>query len=152
MESAEERKARLKALRQEAAAAEVSEPAARPAAAAVQPAAPEPPTLKFRNYAPRDEKIEHDKIAPANPEQFAPPPADEEEDDDEPGAKNGEARPVADLHLCKTCITAGLLLTRCGCLRGSAGRGRVPPLLAPSVCLSVVATLSIYTSSQCRRR
>ena len=60
MESAAERKARLKALRQEAAAAEDTE-AARPVAPAAN-AAPEPPTLKFRNYAPRDEKIEHQKV------------------------------------------------------------------------------------------
>jgi coiled-coil domain-containing protein 12 len=100
MESAAERKARLKALRQEAAAAEVSEPAVRPAAAAAtQPAAPEPPTLKFRNYAPRDEKIEHDKIAPANPEQFAPLLAEDEEDDEEPAAVNGEVRSDAHQHI-----------------------------------------------------
>jgi len=65
MESAAERKARLKALRQEAASAEEGTEAARPATAAAAPAAsaaPEPPTLKFRNYAPRDEKIEHEKV------------------------------------------------------------------------------------------
>ncbi len=64
MESAAERKARLKALRQEAATAEEGTEAARPAAAAAPPAsaAPEPPMLKFRNYAPRDEKIEHEKV------------------------------------------------------------------------------------------
>ena len=94
MESAAERKARLKALRQEAAAAETSEPA-RPAAAAAQPAAVEPPTLKFRNYAPRDEKIDHEKIAPANPEQFVPPPADDEDDNEDAAVANGEARSVA---------------------------------------------------------
>ena len=64
MESAAERKARLKALRQEAVAAEEGREAAQPVAA-VAPAAnaaPQPPTLKFRNYAPRDEKIEHEKV------------------------------------------------------------------------------------------
>lgn len=37
------------------------------------------PTLKIRNYTPRDEKIEHEKLAPANPQRYEPPPPDEDE-------------------------------------------------------------------------
>ena len=52
MEDAAARKARLKRLREEADATE-----------AAVPAAVEEPKLKFRNYAPRDEKIEHEVVA-----------------------------------------------------------------------------------------
>ena len=39
------------------------------------------PKLKFRNYTPRDEKIEHEKVAPANPQKYEPPPPEEEPDE-----------------------------------------------------------------------
>lgn len=65
MESAQERKARLKAIRQ--AAGDVT-PAAPPAAA-------EQPKLKFRNYNVRDQKIEHTVLEPAKaPEYVATKP------------------------------------------------------------------------------
>ena len=38
------------------------------------------PVLKFRNYTPRDEKIEHEKLAPANPKRYEAPPPDEDEE------------------------------------------------------------------------
>lgn len=74
MEDAAARKARLKRLREEADATQAAE------AAAV-----EEPKLKFRNYAPRDEKIEHETVAQPEVKDFEPPkieieqPAEEEE-------------------------------------------------------------------------
>jgi hypothetical protein len=57
MEEALARKERLKALKQ---AAELAQGPPQESEEA-QPA-PEKPVLKFRNYAPRDEKIEHEKV------------------------------------------------------------------------------------------
>ncbi len=61
METAEQRKQRLKAMRE---AAEVAEGGDAPATMDHQPTTENsaPPTLKFRNYALRDEKIEHEKV------------------------------------------------------------------------------------------
>lgn len=67
MEDAATRRARLKALRQAAEALEKEIPAAgdvndvedKPK----KEAAAEEPTLKFRNYAPRDQKIAHEKVS-----------------------------------------------------------------------------------------
>lgn len=66
MEDAAARRARLKAMREaaeaEGQAAQVpadTAPLAQPTDAA---AAPEEPVIKFRNYAPRDEKIVHEKV------------------------------------------------------------------------------------------
>ncbi|KXZ52889.1 hypothetical protein GPECTOR_8g269 [Gonium pectorale] len=72
MESALERKERLKALRAAALAAEgrqgddVEAPAEAPE--------PEKPVLKFRNYAVQDTKrIDHERVAPAQPPKFQEP-------------------------------------------------------------------------------
>ena len=72
MEDAAARKARLKRLREEADATQAAE----------EPT--EEPKLKFRNYAPRDEKIEHEAVAQPEVKDFEPPkieveqPADDE--------------------------------------------------------------------------
>jgi coiled-coil domain-containing protein 12 len=71
MEDAAARKARLKRLREEADATE-----------AVQAAAEEP-KLKFRNYAPRDEKIEHDAVPQPDVKEFEPPEIELEQADDQ---------------------------------------------------------------------
>jgi coiled-coil domain-containing protein 12 len=55
MEDAQARRARLRALREEAASAPGGDEAA-PAAAPAADAAPEEPVLKFRNYAVKDDK------------------------------------------------------------------------------------------------
>ena len=65
MEDAATRRARLKAIRE---AAEALEGAEEPiveaeAAAPTSNSVDEEPTLKFRNYAPRDEKIAHEKAS-----------------------------------------------------------------------------------------
>lgn len=64
MEDAAARKARLKAMRQEAAAAAEGggDQAAAPPAEPPAEVPAEEPVLKFRNYAVRDEKIEHKKV------------------------------------------------------------------------------------------
>lgn len=67
MESAEQRKQRLKAMRQAAEAVEGDDaPTAMDHQPTDAPADAEnggaPPTLKFRNYALRDEKIDHEKV------------------------------------------------------------------------------------------
>ncbi len=65
MESAEARKARLKALREAAAGADEAD---------VPSAAPEEPVLKFRNYAVRDQKnIEHTTVDAAQAPEFVAP-------------------------------------------------------------------------------
>lgn len=66
MEDALARKERLKALKQAAELADGS---------SVQEDTrdPEKPVIKFRNYTPRDEKLEHEKIAPAQPPKFEEP-------------------------------------------------------------------------------
>lgn len=61
MEDAATRKARLKRFREEADAMQAMEAAA------------EEPKLKFRNYAPRDEKIEHDAVPQPEVKDFEPP-------------------------------------------------------------------------------
>lgn len=58
MESAEERRARLRALREEAAQAARQEDEAQPPEPAEEPTAREP-ELKFRNYVVKNEKLEH---------------------------------------------------------------------------------------------
>uniref|UniRef100_A0A061R1G0 Coiled-coil domain-containing protein 12 n=1 Tax=Tetraselmis sp. GSL018 TaxID=582737 RepID=A0A061R1G0_9CHLO len=55
MDESEARKAKLKALREKAEAAKASG------------ASNDAPTLKFRNYEPRDDKISYEKVVPANP-------------------------------------------------------------------------------------
>ena len=68
MEDAATRRARLKALREAAEAIEKEEQGA-PIEAPIaetkskKEAEPEEPTLKFRNYAPRDQKIAHEKVS-----------------------------------------------------------------------------------------
>ena len=65
MESAQARKARLKALREAAAGADEAD---------VPSAAPEEPVLKFRNYAIKDEKnIEHTTVDAAQAPAFVAP-------------------------------------------------------------------------------
>jgi len=65
MESAQERKARLKALR---------EAAGEKGQVAEAPSAQEEPVLKFRNYNVRDkQKIEHEVVAPALPPEYKAP-------------------------------------------------------------------------------
>jgi coiled-coil domain-containing protein 12 len=90
METTEERKARLKALRAAAEAAGVVE-----ARESEEPAAKEArtdggegePALRFRSYAPRDEHLQAAKIEEAHAPEPPPapqerPPAEEEEDED----------------------------------------------------------------------
>ena len=72
MEDAAARKARLKRLREEADATE-----------AAAPAAVEEPKLKFRNYAPRDEKIEHEVVAQPEVKDFKAPQIEPEQPGDE---------------------------------------------------------------------
>ena len=72
MEDAATRKARLKRLREEADATE-----------AAVPAAVEEPKLKFRNYAPRDEKIEHEVVAQPEVKDFEAPQIEPEQPGDE---------------------------------------------------------------------
>eukprot|EP00878_Enallax_costatus_P007084 GHUV01007423.1.p2 GENE.GHUV01007423.1~~GHUV01007423.1.p2 ORF type:complete len:135 (+),score=49.96 GHUV01007423.1:500-904(+) len=81
MEDAVARRERLKALKQAAQLVESGD-----GAAADEAQQPEKPVLKFRNYVVRDEKIEHEKIAPAQPPKLEEPQlgtkpeeADEEE-------------------------------------------------------------------------
>jgi len=69
MEDPAARRARLKALRD---AANASDTAQQPEAAATgaqeaskQASDSQEPVLKFRNYAVRDDKIEHEKVRPA---------------------------------------------------------------------------------------
>ncbi len=65
MESAEARKARLKALREAAAGADEAN---------VASAAPEEPVLKFRNYAVKDQNnIEHKTVDAAQAPEFVAP-------------------------------------------------------------------------------
>ena len=65
MESAEARRARLKALREAAAGAED---------AGTPGTAPDEPVLKFRNYAVKDQKnIKHDTVEAAQAPEFAAP-------------------------------------------------------------------------------
>lgn len=64
MEDAAARKARLRALREEAAAADQAGEDGQPR----EPQEPQEPQLKFRNYAPKDEKIEHQKVSTGPPE------------------------------------------------------------------------------------
>jgi hypothetical protein len=60
MEDAATRRKRLAAIKQ---AAEAMEGAEEPVAEApIAKSADAEPTLKFRNYAPRDEKIAHEKV------------------------------------------------------------------------------------------
>jgi len=95
-ETAAERKARLRALREEAAAADprIAPPEPAPAPAAGEPKEPnEPkePVLKFRNYMPRDEELQEGVMAAVQVEEFAPvevephPLIASEEVDDEVG-------------------------------------------------------------------
>lgn len=66
MEDAQQRKERLRALRAAAAAEPMeSEPP--------QPAQQEDPVLKFRNYAVKDKKIEHQAIDAAHAPEFMEP-------------------------------------------------------------------------------
>lgn len=63
MEDAAARKARLKALREAAGAdGDAAPQSTETAAPAAEDAEPSEPVLKFRNYAVRDEKIEHAKV------------------------------------------------------------------------------------------
>lgn len=65
METAEARRARLKALREAAAGADEAD---------VPRAAPEEPLLKFRNYAVKDQKnIEHTSVEAAQAPEFVAP-------------------------------------------------------------------------------
>lgn len=68
MQDAASRKARLKRLREEA---DATQPA--------EPPAVEEPKLKFRNYAPRDEKIEHEVAAQPEVKEFEPPQVEAEQ-------------------------------------------------------------------------
>lgn len=65
MEDAATRRARLKAIREAAEALEGAElhPAETEAPVPEDKAVDEEPVLKFRNYAPRDEKIAHEKAS-----------------------------------------------------------------------------------------
>jgi hypothetical protein len=72
MEDAAARKARLKRLREEADATQAAEPAA-----------VAEPKLKFRNYAPRDEKIEHEPVAQPEVKDFEAPQIEPEQPGDE---------------------------------------------------------------------
>eukprot|EP00775_Hariotina_reticulata_P011163 gene11163-11313_t len=83
MEDAAARRERLKALKQ---AQQLIEANYADAAAAQDSQPAEKPVLKFRNYVPKDEKIDHEKIAPAQPPKLEEPQigtkpeeADEEE-------------------------------------------------------------------------
>jgi cwf18 pre-mRNA splicing factor len=71
METAEQRRERLRALREQAALADrdASEPA-QPKSESDQP------VLKFRNYAVKDKKIEHTVIEPAHAPEFEEPTAE----------------------------------------------------------------------------
>ena len=92
-ETAAERKARLRALREEAAAADprIAPPEPAPAPAAGEPKEPNEPGLKFRNYMPRDEELQEGVMAAVQVEEFAPvevaphPLIASEEVDDEVG-------------------------------------------------------------------
>ena len=92
-ETAAERKARLRALREEAAAADprIAPPEPAPAPAAGEPKEPKEPVLKFRNYMPRDEELQEGVMAAVQVEEFAPvevaphPLIASEEVDDEVG-------------------------------------------------------------------
>ncbi|GAX82473.1 hypothetical protein CEUSTIGMA_g9900.t1 [Chlamydomonas eustigma] len=73
MEDAIARKERLKALKEAAAVAykDVDDTVDKPAG----------PALKFRNYAVKDEKrIDHEKVAPAQPPKFEEPAVDKKEE------------------------------------------------------------------------
>ena len=72
MEDATQRKARLKRMREEADATQSTE----------APAVDEP-VLKFRNYAPRDEKLEHEIAAQPVVKDFEAPKIELQEDDEE---------------------------------------------------------------------
>eukprot|EP00798_Chlamydomonas_sp_ICE-L_P023793 gene23793-9355_t len=74
MEDAKARKERLKALKQAAATAEANEPSTRDP----EPE-PEAPVLKFRNYIVKDDKIEHEVVAPAVVPKFVEPVVDKQE-------------------------------------------------------------------------
>jgi hypothetical protein len=65
MEDPAARRARLKALKEEAQAGGATPMDAAPAAAPAraEPPATQEPVLKFRNYAVRDEKLEHQKVS-----------------------------------------------------------------------------------------
>mmetsp|Transcript_20183 Transcript_20183/g.60883 ORF Transcript_20183/g.60883 Transcript_20183/m.60883 type:complete len:129 (+) Transcript_20183:411-797(+) len=67
MEDASARRARLKRMREEADATEAAE----------KPV--EEPTLKFRNYVPRNQKLEHEEVAPPVVKAFEPEPVQPEE-------------------------------------------------------------------------
>eukprot|EP00884_Botryococcus_braunii_P000948 jgi/Botrbrau1/10854/Bobra.0025s0032.1 len=71
METAEQRRERLRALREEAASRDVE--AAEPAQ---QQNGADEPVLKFRNYAVKDKQIEHKVIEPAHAPEFEEPTAE----------------------------------------------------------------------------
>lgn len=77
MEDATSRKARLKRLREEA---DATQPA--------EPAAVEEPKLKFRNYAPRDDKIEHEVVAQPDVQEFEAPAVETEQPADDEVGRN----------------------------------------------------------------
>ena len=88
MEDANERKARLKALRAAAREEDEAAAAAEPAAAEEPASAPEPltdsaPPLKFRNYVLRDKKkIDHEPVEAVQPPKQEPAPEPEPEETD----------------------------------------------------------------------
>eukprot|EP00879_Flechtneria_rotunda_P015984 GHRR01016717.1.p1 GENE.GHRR01016717.1~~GHRR01016717.1.p1 ORF type:complete len:140 (+),score=46.00 GHRR01016717.1:529-948(+) len=86
MEDAVTRRERLKALKQAAQLAKSGRDDAAAASAQQDDPPAEKPLLKFRNYAVKDEKIQHEKVAPAQPPKLSEPElgtkpeeADEEE-------------------------------------------------------------------------
>lgn len=68
MEDASSRRARLKSLREDARAAEQAEVQPDEAASGALHIAE--PVLKFRNYTPRDERLEHQKVEAAHVPEF----------------------------------------------------------------------------------
>lgn len=69
METAEKRKERLRALRQQASTLDAD-------SAAQDQSQVQEPVLKFRNYAVKDQKIEHKVIEPAKAPEFEEPTAE----------------------------------------------------------------------------